>query len=171
MAERRAKTAKTVRAAKSAKPVRAAKPARAAKPVTLKTAPNDGSVEAFLATVTDPARRADCDAVAAIMARVTGESPMMWGTSIVGFGAYRYVYESGRSGTWMVTGFSPRKQALTIYVMPGLERFPDLLERLGPYRAGKSCLYLRRLADVDLGVLEELVAASVEAMAPKRLRE
>ncbi|MDX1531118.1 MAG: DUF1801 domain-containing protein [Rhodothermales bacterium] len=128
----------------------------------LKTAPTDANVEAFLATVEDDARRADCYTVLELMRRVTGEPPTMWGDSIVGFGSYHYVYDSGREGDWFLAGFSPRKRNLTLYVMAGFDRYEALLERLGKYKTGKSCLYVNRLDDVDLGVLEELVRRSVE---------
>ena len=132
-----------------------------------KTRPTDARVEDFLAAVPDERRRADCQVVLEMMRRVTGEPPVMWGPSIVGFGAYRYAYANGRSLEWPVTGFSPRKQDLTLYIMPGFERFKDLMARLGKHRTGKSCLYLKRLSDVDLGALEELVAASVARVRAK----
>jgi hypothetical protein len=88
----------------------------------------------------------------------------MWGTSIVGFGSYDYTYGSGRSGTWMMTGFSPRKQDLTIYIMPGVKAFPALLAKLGPHRTGTSCLYLKRLADVHLPTLRKLIAEGYKVM-------
>ena len=132
-----------------------------AEPKTKKT---DASVEAFLDAVADPRRREDARAVLALMKRITGEEPKMWGPSIVGFGSYTYTYASGRTGDWPIAGFSPRKQALTLYVMPGFEKDADLMKRLGKHKTGKSCLYLNRLADVDAGVLEELVRRSVERM-------
>ncbi len=132
-----------------------------AEPKTKKT---DASVEAFLDAVADPRRREDARAVLALMKRITGEEPKMWGPSIVGFGSYTYTYASGRTGDWPIVGFSPRKQALTLYVMPGFEKDADLMKRLGKHKTGKSCLYLNRLADVDAGVLEELVRRSVERM-------
>jgi hypothetical protein len=92
----------------------------------------------------------------------------MWGPAIVGFGVYHYRYESGREGDWMVTGFSPRKNDLTLYLMPGLEDQAERLARLGRHKTGKSCLYLKKLADVDLEVLGEMIAWSVQAMAPQR---
>lgn len=94
----------------------------------------------------------------------------MWGDSIVGFGRYRYRYESGRSGEWFLTGFSPRKKDLTLYVLPGLDAFADVTARLGRFRTGRSCLYLKRLEDVDPGALRELVARGVAALEPKRVR-
>ncbi len=126
-----------------------------------RTRPTDASVEDFLAAVPDERRRADCFAVLELMRRVTGESPRMWGPSIVGFGAYRQPYANGRALEWPVAAFSPRKQDLTLYLMPEFDDYQGLMDRLGKHRHGKSCLYLKRLADVDLGVLEELVAESV----------
>lgn len=131
---------------------------------TLKTAPTDASVEAFLGTVEDEARRDDCRTVLDLMQRVTGEPPQMWGDSIVGFGSYHYVYDSGREGDWFLTGFSPRKRSLTLYIMAGFDRYDELMERLGKHKTGKSCLYVNRLSDIDMDVLEELVRQSVEHM-------
>ena len=130
----------------------------------LKTKPSGASVEAFLEGVGDEARREDCRTLLALMRRVTGAEPEMWGPSIVGFGSYHYRYASGREGDWFLTGFSPRKRDLTLYVMAGFEGYEDLLARLGPHKTGKSCLYVKRLADLDLEVLEALIAASVEHM-------
>ncbi len=127
----------------------------------LKTRKTEASVDAFLDSVTDDSRRADCRTIAGIMRRATGAEPKLWGPSIVGFGDYHYKYESGREGDWFLTGFSPRKKDLSLYIMAGFERYEDLLANLGKYRTGKSCLYIKRLADVDLTVLEELVKQSV----------
>ena len=127
----------------------------------LKTKEHDGSVEAFLDGVADERRRADCRAVATLMREVTGEAPKMWGPSIVGFGRYHYRYASGHEGVACLTGFSPRKATLTLYVMPGFDRFDEILGRLGKFKAGKGCLYLKRLTDVDETVLRELITASV----------
>lgn len=110
---------------------------------------------------------ADCAKLVEIMGRATGAEPRMWGPSIVGFGSYHYKYDSGREGDWFLTGFSPRKQALTLYIMAGFERYDDLMRRLGRHSTGKSCLYVRRLDDVDLDVLTELVQASVDHVAAK----
>ncbi len=134
-----------------------------------KTKPTAESVSAFLDRVEDKNRRDDCLAVIDIMKEVTKEEPTMWGSSIVGFGRYRYKYESGREAEWMITGFSPRKGDLTLYIMPGFESFPDLMKRLGKHKTGKSCLYIKKLADVDLKVLRELVEKSVKTMANKRV--
>ena len=132
----------------------------------LKTQPTQSSVDDFLAGV-DEERRDDCQTLVDLMSQATGESPKMWGPSIVGFGSYRYEYESGRSGDWFLTGFSPRKRNLTLYIMAGFDRYDDLMERLGKHSTGKSCLYVKRLADVDMDVLSELVHASVDHMKAK----
>lgn len=129
-----------------------------------KTKPTEQSVEAFLETVEDPQKRADCLAIAQMMREVTGEEPVMWGPSMVGFGSYHYVYASGREGDALLTGFSPRKQNLTLYIMAGFEQYDGLISRLGKHTTGKSCLYIKRLSDVDQGVLRELVERSVEHM-------
>ncbi len=130
----------------------------------LKTKPSDASVEEFLSAVANRRRREDSFVVLDLMKRVTGEAPMMWGASIVGFGTYRYKYASGRSGEWPRTGFSPRKQSLTLYLMPGFDGAGDLLARLGKHRTGRSCLYVNKLADVDMAVLEEIVRKSLDEM-------
>ena len=126
-----------------------------------KTQPTTTSVESFLATIDDDGKRADASALAAVMAEVTGLQGRMWGASIVGFGSYHYRYASGREGDFFQTGFSPRKRALTVYVLSGFAEHQALLGRLGKHATGKSCLYIRRLADVDLGVLREIIEHSV----------
>lgn len=128
----------------------------------LKTKPTDRSVAAFLEGLADESRRKDCREILRIMKRVTGKQPRMWGPSIVGFGSHHYRYESGREGDWFLTGFSPRKRDLTLYVMAGFKRHDALMAKLGKYKTGKACLYLGKLEDVDTKVLEELVSASVE---------
>jgi predicted GIY-YIG superfamily endonuclease len=133
-----------------------------------KTKPTKDSVKAFIAKVPDAKRREDCNAVLKLMSEVTGAKPEMWGPSIIGFGRYLYKYDSGREGEWMLTGFSPRKGDLTLYIMGGLDAFPDLMKRLGKHRAGKACLYIKTLAEIDLGVLRELLQQSVTMMAAKR---
>ena len=130
----------------------------------LKTRPNDASVEAFIDAVDHPRRREDAQVLLDLMRRVTGENPVMWGTAIVGYGSYHYRYASGQKGDWPVAGFSPRKQNLSIYIMPGFERYGALLSRLGKHKTGKSCLYINKLADVDMDVLESLVRAAVADM-------
>jgi hypothetical protein len=127
-----------------------------------KTKATDQDVDQFLDAIPDERRRQDCREVAALMRDVTGAEPKMWGPSIVGFGSYHYRYASGREGDWMLTGFSPRKDSLTLYLSYGLEEHSELLQRLGKHKVGKACLYIKRMADVDQGVLRELVEQSVE---------
>lgn len=128
----------------------------------MKTRASDDSVDAFLGAIPDDRRRQDCLRVIDIMKDVTGEAPKIWGGSMVGFGTYHYRYDSGREGDFFVTGFAPRKGNLTLYIMAGFDRYPELLGRLGKYKNGKSCLYVKTLADVDEDVLRELVQASVD---------
>ena len=130
----------------------------------LKTQRSDNSVAAFLSAVEHPQRKADAHVLLELMQRVTGEPPTMWGSSIVGFGSYHYRYASGQEGDWPITGFSPRKAATTVYIMSGFDRYDELLGKLGKHKTGKSCLYIAKLADVDLKVLEKLVAESVKVM-------
>lgn len=127
-----------------------------------KTLATGASVEDFLDAIADPVRRADARIVRAMMERVTGEPAMMWGPTIVGFGSYRYQYDSGRQGEMCRIGFSPRKAELVLYVLSGSEQEASLLARLGKHRTGKSCLYIRKLGDTDPGVLEQIV---IEALA------
>jgi hypothetical protein len=129
----------------------------------LKTTRTDASVSDFLASVEHPTRRADGMALAELMGRVTGTKPAMWGTAIIGFGEYHYRYESGREGDWFRAGFSPRKANLALYLMAKGPKYGELLARLGKHRTGVSCLYINKLADVDTGILEELVADSWQA--------
>ena len=133
-----------------------------------KTGKTKASVKAFLDAVTDDQRRADALLLKRMMGRITGKRAAMWGDSIVGFGSYRYEYASGRSGDWPLTGFSPRKGAMSIYVMSGFGGQDALLKRLGKFKTGKACLYVKRLEDVDLAVLEQLITRSVAAKAPGR---
>jgi len=136
----------------------------------LKTRPTEQSAKEFLmSAVTDELRRADCFTLMDLMHKATGCQPVMWGNSIVGFGKYHYRYASGREADWPVIGFSPRKNDLTIYIMPGFDEFDDLMQKLGKFKAAKSCLYLKRLADVDRKILEQLISASVKAMASQRV--
>jgi len=137
----------------------------------LKTKETTESVSAFLNKIADKNRREDCLAVADLMREVTKEEPRMWGASIVGFGRYRYKYESGREGEWMITGFSPRKGDLTLYIMGGFEPFPDVMKRLGKYKTGNACLYIKKLADIDQDVLRELLTRSVNKMAANRIHK
>jgi hypothetical protein len=129
-----------------------------------KTRPNDGDIDAFLASVESEERRTDCRAVMAWMQEITGEPPRLWGDSIIGFGSCHYVYDTGREGDWFLTGVSPRKQSLSIYIMPNLDAYEDRLAGLGPHRTGRSCLYIKRLANVDAGVLRDLITRAVADM-------
>jgi hypothetical protein len=135
-----------------------------AKSTELKTKLNDASVTDFLNSVDDEQKRKDSFEIMKMMNQVTKAEPKMWGTSIVGFGSYHYKGASGREGDWMLIGFSPRKQNLTLYIMPGFERYPELMKKLGKHTTGKSCLYIKRLSDVDTDVLKELMAESVKVM-------
>ena len=128
----------------------------------VKTTENDGDVAAFLTSVPDSLRRADAHTLVELMSRATGQPPRMWGGSIVGFGRYHYVYASGREGDAAAVGFSPRKASTTVYLVGGSDDHTDLLKRLGPHSTTGSCLYLKRLDQVDLMVLEELVARSYQ---------
>jgi hypothetical protein len=135
----------------------------------LKTKRNKGDVEAFLNSVPDEKKRRDSFTILELMKQVTGQEPEIWGDSIVGFGSYHYKYESGREGDWFVTGFSPRKQNLTLYIMSGFDEYDNLMSRLGKYKTGKSCLYIKKIDDVDQDVLQELAKKSVEHMEESRL--
>ena len=132
-----------------------------------KTVENEGSVSDFLSQVQDDKRRQDAISINELMTQITGQQPKMWGGSIVGFGTYHYKYESGREGDFMKIGFSPRKQNLSLYIMPGFDRYDDLLARLGKYKLGKSCLYIERMEDVELDVLQELILKSYDHMTQK----
>ena len=131
----------------------------------LKTKLTDASVKDFLDGIADERKRQDSYAILAMMQEVTGVEAKMWGDSIVGFGSYHYKYASGRDGDWMLVGFSPRKHSLTLYIMSGFEQYDDLLQRLGKHSTGKGCLYIKKLQDVDLATLRELVRRSAEHMA------
>jgi hypothetical protein len=130
----------------------------------LKTRPSEESVDAFLDRIEDAQRREDCRTLVRLMRRVSRVDPKMWGSSMVGFGEYHYKYASGHEGDAFLTGFAPRKSDLTLYLMPGFEGKEALLAKLGKHKTGKACLYLKRLADVDMGVLEQLVSTSVEEL-------
>ena len=131
----------------------------------LKTQKNDASVEEFLNGVSDERKREDSFAILDLMREITGDEPAMWGTSIIGFGSYRYKYASGQDGEWFLTGFSPRKQNLTLYIMSGFDDYDSLLSGLGKHKTGKSCLYINKLDDVDLPTLRELIEQSVAHVA------
>ena len=130
----------------------------------LKTRPQRQPVAEFIRGIEDPKIRRDCDTLRKLMARVTGKRAVIWGNAIVGFGRYQYKYDSGHSGEYFVTGFSPRKQNLTIYIMPGFNRYKKQLAKVGKHKLGKSCLYVKNLDQVDLAALEEMIADSVRRM-------
>jgi hypothetical protein len=134
---------------------------------TNKTQQTNASVDAYLANVEPLARRQDCERVVALMKKITGCAPKMWGPSIIGFDTYHYKYESGREGDHLITGLASRKSALTLYIMDGFDGCQDLMDQLGKFKTGKSCLYLKSLEDVDLKVLEKLIRASVNHMRKK----
>lgn len=127
----------------------------------LKTKQNDQDVAAYLNGIADEQRRRDCLTILELMREVTGAEPNMWGDNIVGFGRHHYRYASGREGDWFLTGFSPRKQNLTLYLASGFDRHAELLQRLGKHSVGKACLYIKRLDQIDLPTLRELIERSV----------
>ena len=135
--------------------------------VDLKTKPGKANVGEFVGAIDDAKKRGDAERLIAMMKEISGEDPVMWGSSIIGFGRYRYTYASGKTGEWMITGFSSRKSALSIYIMPGFSDQDGLLSKLGKYKTGKSCLYVKRLDDVDMEILRELVARSYSFMKEK----
>jgi hypothetical protein len=128
----------------------------------LKTKVNDSSVQKFLESITDDAKRNDCYKLIEIIKSVIDEEPEMWGDSIVGFGRYHYKYKSGREGDWFITGFSPRKNNLTVYLMSGFSGKEELLSKLGRHKTAQSCLYLKNLEDINIQVLKKLIKESVQ---------
>lgn len=130
-----------------------------------KTQATDADVTDFLEAVEHPTRRADGLALDQVFRKVTGFTPRMWGPSLVGYGSYHYVYDSGREGDFLATGFAPRKANLSIHIMPGYQDYSEILSRLGKHKIGKSCLYVNKLADIDVNVLEELIAAGLRDLA------
>ena len=134
----------------------------------LKTQPTDQRVEDFLNTIDDEQKHSDAFALLEFMKEITGEEPVMWGPGIIGFGTYHYKYASGREADWMLTGFSPRKNNLTLYIMQGFDDYEHHLSQLGKHKTGKSCLYVKRLEDLDLDVLRKLISESVEYMRNKK---
>lgn len=127
------------------------------KPIKLKTKENKASVSAFLNSIEDTDRRADAKTILTLMKKITKKQPRMWGASIVGFDSYAYQRSNGDYGEYMATGFSPRKNALTLYIMPGYQNYSALMKKLGPHKTGKSCLYLKNLSSIDMKVLEQLI--------------
>jgi hypothetical protein len=132
-----------------------------AEPKTKKT---DASVDAFIDAIEDEPKREDCRALVKMMKSATRAEPKLWGTNIVGFGEYHYKYASGKQGDWPLVAFAPRKQNITLYIMSGFDNYDELLRKLGKHSTGKACLYVKRLSDVDTGVLKELVKQSVAHM-------
>ena len=126
-----------------------------------KTKPTKVSVDSFIKKVADPQQREDSKTLVALMKRITKQQPRMWGPTMIGFGEYHYKYASGHEGDCFLTGFSPRAAAISLYVTCGVNQFPDLMKRLGKYKTGKACIYVKRLSDIDLGTLEELIKASI----------
>jgi len=138
----------------------------------LKTRPHDGSVTDFIKALPNKTRREDAWILLELFKKVTGETPSMWGTSIIGFGKYRYKYKSGHAGEWMLAGFSPRKAHMVIYMMGcyvdhGIDGQKELLQRLGKHKMGASCLYINKLADIDLNILEEIISRACALMVRK----
>jgi hypothetical protein len=130
----------------------------------LKTKPTSESVEAYLHRIEPEKKREDSFAILKLMQEATGEAPQMWGESIVGFGRYRYKYASGQEGEWPLTGFAPRKQNITLYIMSGFESYDELMSKLGKHTTGKACLYIKKLEDVDQNILRQLISESVAHM-------
>lgn len=134
----------------------------------LKTKPNDESIEDFLSSLPDEKKRNDSFKIHELMQEITGDSGKMWGGSIVGYGSYHYKYKSGREGDWFLTGFSPRKQNLSLYIMTGFEKYEELLSDLGKFKTSKGCLYIKKLEDVNIDVLYKLISSSVDFLKSKK---
>jgi hypothetical protein len=132
-----------------------------------KTKATDESVEAFINKVESEQKRVDAKKLVKLFEKLTGEPPVMWGPSIIGFGQYHYKYESGREGDFLMAGFSPRKTALTLYIMAGFSKYEEQLKKLGKFKTGKSCLYIKKLADVDMDVLSEMISDSIQFIKDK----
>ena len=133
----------------------------------LKTKPTDSSVVDFLNDVEDEQKREDCFAILDLMMEITGEEPRIWSGGTIGFGSYQYKGKSGSEGEWYITGFSPRKQNITIYIMAGFDRYTEYMSELGKYKTGKSCLYINKLADIDSKLLKKIAAHSAGMMRDK----
>ncbi|MGB5665240.1 MAG: DUF1801 domain-containing protein [Maribacter sp.] len=132
-----------------------------------KTRPNNASVTSFLEAIDDDIKKQDCFTLLELMKKITGQPPVMWGPSIIGFGSYHYIYDSGREGDMLLTGFSPRKQNLTLYIMAGFDKYENLMQKLGKHKTGKSCLYIKHLSDVNISVLTDLIKASYDHYSHK----
>ncbi|MFY0600425.1 MAG: DUF1801 domain-containing protein [Cyclobacteriaceae bacterium] len=134
----------------------------------LKTAPNNKSVDDFLNQIEKEKKKQDSITLNALFKKITDENPVMWGDSIIGYGRYHYKYKSGREGDWFLGGFSPRKQSLTLYIMSGFSKYDELLSKLGKFKTSVACLYIKKLEDVDMKILEELISTSVEYLRNKK---
>ncbi len=134
----------------------------------LKTKRNARSVQSFLGRIRDPQKRRECKTIVKMMRSATRSKPTMWGSSIVGFGSYHYRGASGREGDWFLTGFSPRKQNLTLYIMTGFREYGDLMRKLGRHKTGSSCLYVKSLEDIDKKILETIIKRSVKKMKQRK---
>lgn len=132
-----------------------------------KIQPTSQSVTDFIAAVEHPTRRADAETLDAMFRSITEWEPRLWGPTLIGYGQYHYKYESGRTGDMLATGFSPRKANLVLYIMPGYADFQHILNRIGKYKLGKSCLYINKLADVDLDVVAEIICAGLEDLGQR----
>lgn len=133
----------------------------------LKTKPTGASVASFLRALDDPEQRADAKTLSKLMREATGCRAKLWGTSIVGFDTYHYRYASGQEGDWPIVAFAPRKRDLSVYIMPGFSKYGRLMKKLGKHKTGRSCLYIKRLSDVDVDVLRDLIETSVTDMRKK----
>lgn len=134
------------------------------KKITLKTTATKASVSAFINTIADPEQKRDAKTLVTLMKKITKKRPKLWGPSIVGFGTYTYTRSNGDYGEFMATGFSPRKSALSLYIMPGYSNHGTLLKKLGKHKKGRACLYIKRLSDVDMNVLEQIITAGYTEM-------
>lgn len=134
----------------------------------LKTKLNNASVEDFLNSIEDKDKREFAFFISDLMGKITKAEPKMWGTSIIGFGSYRYKYKSGKEGDWMLVGFSPRKLNMTLYIMSGFSKYEELLQNMGKFKIGKSCLYIKKKEDVDMKILKQLIKESVKYVKNKK---
>jgi len=134
----------------------------------IKTKATSASVDKFLQSVKDEKKRADCYKIIGLMKNITKQEPKMWGTAIVGFGTYHYKYATGREGDMPLVGFSPRKQALTLYILAGFKKHPELMKKLGKFKTGTACLYIKSFDDIDIKVLNELITESVKYIKNKK---
>ncbi len=132
-----------------------------------KTVPTGHSVSEYLNSIENPQRKKDCWAIHDLMKKITGKEAQMWGSSIVGFGTYKYRYESGREGIMITTGFSNRQKAITLYIMDGFSKHKDLLEKIGPHKKGKSCFYIKSLSEIDIDILSLVISESLKAVEKK----